>query len=315
MKLFQIARRRPPAPGPGPLRIFVTGATGTIGSAVVRELVAAGHEVTGMTRWAERTLEIRDLGAGAVVGELRDSGTFRRIAARHDVLIHLAAETGRFREAADRAAIDALLWAARQGEPDDRPPRHVIHTSTTFVLGETGADPADEDRGTAPGLPPSLAWRADHERLLLDGGTEDVITAIVRPGMVLDGREGAVERLVRSIPGESAVPGGGNRWPTVYLRDLAVLYRLIAEARAGGIFHGIGEPGTPLDVLVEQERWRNRKSGPAAVHAGAISLPLDLADALTIDQVVVAKRGAALGWLPTERRPLDPARVRPAGSA
>src|SRR5690554_7168345 len=93
-----------------PLRVFVTGATGYLGSAIVRELAAAGHEVTGLVRWAEQTLDVKSLGGRAVVGDLRSSDTYRKVAAAHDILIHAAADNSESKVTTDRGAIEALLW-------------------------------------------------------------------------------------------------------------------------------------------------------------------------------------------------------------
>lgn len=289
-----VAEDRPP-------RIFVTGATGYIGRAVVRELAAAGYEVTGLTRWAEKTLDIKALGARAVVGDVRASDTFRRVAAAHDVLIHIALESSDARIAADRAAIEALLWAARQHERrKGEAPRCVIFTSGVFVLGNTGDAPAAEDASTA-GAADVAAWRPAHERLVLDAATEDIATAVIRPGMVYGGRGGLIGAFFESAERDGAaafVGDGTNRWAPVYRGDLARLYRIIAERRARGIFHCAEAGGTPVEALA-------RAASEAAGRGGAgRQVPLEearrtmgtSADALVLDQVVASPRAEALGW-------------------
>ncbi len=285
-----------------PLRVFVTGATGYLGSAIVRELVAAGHEVTGMTRWAEKTLDVKDLGARAVVGDIKSSDTFRRVAAKHDVLIHVAAEGSKETAMADRGAVDALLWAARQHEREKgEPPRCVIYTSGCWILGETGDGPADED---APIDHPAklVAWRPAHERQVLEAATEDVATAVIRPGMVYGGGRGLISALFAAAERDGAaeiVGDGTNRWSPVHVGDVARLYRLVAEARARGIFHCTEGAGTPVIELA-------RAASRAAGREGAVRhVPLDearetmgpLADALALDQVIVSNRSEReLGW-------------------
>lgn len=301
MKLFQIEglRRRKPTE-PRPPRVFVTGARGYIGSAIVRELSAAGCEVTGMTRWAENTLDIKELGGRAIVGELRSSGSFRRVAAAHDVLIHVAADRGAQAES-DRAGVEALLWAARQYERrKDEPPRLVIYTSGVFVLGDTGGSPADEDAPTDSPLE-TVSWRPEIERRVLEAANDDVATAVVRPGMVYGGTRGLISGFFDSAEtdGEATFVGdGSNDWAPVYRGDLARLYRLIAEQRARGIFHAAEPKAVPVREIA-------RAASLAAGREGRTrSVPLEearktmgtLADALASSQAMACPRSEALGW-------------------
>jgi len=295
-----------------PLRVFVTGATGYLGSAIVRELAAAGHEVTGLVRWAEQTLEVKELGGRAVVGDLRSSETFRKVAAGHDVLIHAASDPTA-PELSDRGAIEALLWAARQHEREKgEPPRCVIYTSGCFSLGDTGDEGADEDSPTdrAPEL---VAWRSAHERLVLAAATEDVATAVVRPGMLYGGGRGLISEFFATAEAEGAavvVGDGTNRWSLAYTGDVARLYRLIAERRARGIFHATEGVGTPVIELA-------RAASRAAGRGGAVrTVPAEeararlggLADALTLDQVVRSTRSEReLGWRHEHPRFVDSA--------
>lgn len=301
MKLFQIEglRKRRKAE-PRPLRVFITGATGYIGSALVRAFAEAGCEVTGMTRWAENTLEIHEAGGRAIVGELFSSGTFRRIAAAHDVLIHAAADR-RDQSGADEAAVEAFLWAARQYErAKDDPPRSVIYTSGVLVLGDAKGARQDED--TPIDSPADfVSWRPAIEKAVLDAGNDDVATAVIRPGMVYGGNGGLIGELFRQTVEEGAptVTGAGeNRWAPVHRGDLARLYLLVANQRARGVFHAAepepapvaeiarvaslaaGGDGSIREVSIEEARQRR----------GA------LADALAMDQGMACPRAEALGW-------------------
>ncbi|MFW6079110.1 MAG: NAD-dependent epimerase/dehydratase family protein [Gemmatimonadota bacterium] len=313
MTLFGIGRRSGDDGGTGgdghdrALRVFVTGATGYIGRGVVRELADAGHEVAGLTRWAEQTLALKRVGARAVVGDVRDPATYYRVAAEYDALVHLAAGGATVEEKAttDRAAIDALLHVAgrdvEEREKKGRPPRVVIYTSGCFVLGETrGEKPADEDSPTdhPPGI---VAWRPDHERRILDAARPGIATAIIRPGMVYGGRGGVIGRFFRTAveDGRAAYVGdGANRWSPVYRGDVARLYRMVAERAARGIFHCAEPRAVPVAELA-------RSAAEAAGRDGATrSIPLDrarermggLADALVMDQAMAARRSHALGW-------------------
>lgn len=279
------------------MRVFVTGGTGYVGSAVVRALVAAGHEVTSLARSAEKEAALAGLGARAVRGDLADAAGIGYAARDHDALVHAAMDYG-LGPAADRAALEALLGAARVGSKA----RLLIYTSGVWVLGDTGPAGADE---SAPVDHPAeaVAWRPAHERLALDASDQRLVTAVVRPGLVYGGKGGLVGALFQSAvaEGASAVVGeGGNHWPLVHRDDLAQLYRLILEERASGIFHGVdSEAPTQRDVA--------RAASAAAGKSGAVrEVPLEearkamgpVADALAMDQVVREKASFRLGWRP-----------------
>ena len=143
------------------MNIFVTGATGYIGHAVVAELAGAGHGVTGLVRSDEKAEQVRRLGARALVGDIAKPDTYRDQAAAHDGLVHTAFDSGPGAVAADRTAIETLITAARAGSA-----RSLVYTSGIWVLGATGDTPAFED---APTDHPAalVTWRVEHERLTI----------------------------------------------------------------------------------------------------------------------------------------------------
>ncbi|HUG38841.1 MAG TPA: NAD-dependent epimerase/dehydratase family protein [Longimicrobiales bacterium] len=278
------------------MRIFVTGGTGYVGSAVVRELVAAEQHVTGLTRLAENAAYLEGLGAHAVLGDLRDAGGFEEAARSADVLVHVAAEESGMRAAVDRLAVEALLSFAREGEA-----RQLVYTSGCFVLGETGSEPAQEDASTAEPIP-YAAWRVPHERLVLEADTPRVATAVIRPGMVYGGKEGAFSAFFGSAEREGAaefIGDGANRWSPVHRSDVGRLYRMVVEARARGIFH-CAEPAARVGELA--------MAASRAAGAGGATRRLrvedarrrlgSFADALTVDQVMGCRRSESLGWSP-----------------
>lgn len=293
------------------MRVFITGATGYIGSALVRELVRAGHEVTGLVRSAERGDALKSLGAAALLGRLDEPATYAAAAGQHDAVVHAAFDHGAGAAAVgiDWIAIDALFEVARaSGER-----RSVVYTSGVWVLGNTGDCPADED---VPATRPPLvvAWRPAHERLVLTVPGDTVAGAVIRPGMVYGGRGGLVSRFFASAVNEGAaayVGDGSNRWSLVHRDDLAVLYRLILEQRARGIFHGVdGVPTRTAELATA--------AAEAAGKGGATrSVPLEearkemgpVADALVLDQVVAGRRSAELGWTPRRRSFVESARA------
>lgn len=294
------------------MRIFLTGASGYIGSAVTRELVEAGHEVTGMFHAAESEERVRSLGAKAVRGELTDPATYAEIAGEQEALIHLAFDRERAVEA-DRAALDTLIEAGRTHYIEDA---HVIYTSGCWVLGDTGDAPADED---APTDHPAgvVAWRPAHEQRLLGmtGEGAGLTATVVRPGMVYGGTGGLASSLFTSAAEEGAaryVGDGRNRWSLVHRDDLAVLYRRIVEERAGGIFHGVdGEPTEVLEVAraASEAAGAGGETRSVTVEEARGSLG-PVADALVLDQALVTRRAEEIGW-----RPRHPSFVQSAGAS
>lgn len=281
------------------MRIFVTGATGYVGSAVVDELLRAGHEVTGLTSSDERAGELEERGVRPAVGDLADPGTWRRAAARADGLVHAGFDYGADDPVAvDAAAIDGLLSAAGEGSGD----RAFVYTSGVWVLGDTGDRPVDE--GSPLGEPFGMvAWRPAHEEVALGAGGRTA-GAVVRPGVVYGGARGLVVPFFETAEEEGAAvyPGDGrNRMALVHRDDAARLYRAVLERRAGGIFHAVD--GSPM-AMVEVAR---AASGAAGAGGETRSRGLEeareemgpVADALCLDQVVAAPRSRAeLGWTP-----------------
>jgi nucleoside-diphosphate-sugar epimerase len=267
------------------LRVFVTGATGYIGSALVRALMAAGHEVTGLVR-------DKPTPARAVRGDLKSPATYEAAARECDAIVHTGFELSPRGSEADRIAIDALLRAARGP---------FVYTSGVWVLGATGG--ADE---TAPVNPlPIVAWRPAHEQLVLDAFAGKVPTAVVRPGIVFGGRGGLFEGF---FTGQPFVGAGENRWPTVHVDDLADLYVRVLETpltrHENRIFHATD--GT-REKVAPMARSLARAAGAPEPRAlpleeARTSMGAAFADALALDQVVVSPGSEKrLGWRPRVR--------------
>lgn len=280
------------------MRVFVTGGTGFIGSAVVSELVKGSHHVTGLARSAEKETELVNLGAAPVRGDLRDVSGFIELVAERDAIIHIGFERSPEGYAADRAVMEAFLAAASAASGA----RHVIYTSGLWVLGTVSQNPVDEDASTDQPVP-LVAWRPPHERLVLDADSESMTTSVIRPGMVYGGDGGILESyFISADKGEPVVHVGDgvNRFCFVHREDLAELYRLVVEKRAPGIFHGIDNAFITIADAARAVSQAAGKDSP--VH----SQPLEdarsemglFADALCTDQMVVARRSRELGWQP-----------------
>jgi len=281
------------------MRIFLTGATGYIGSAVLDALLRGGHQVTALVRDPEKAERVAMRSVQPLIGDLAKLKTHAAAAEACDGIVHTAFESKRG-PMVDREAIETLLGAARRRAAAGQTP-FFVYTSGVWVLGKT-TKPAEED---APVNPASLvAWRPAHEKAVLEGGAEGgVRTAVIRPGIVYGGSRGIIGDMVKNAAnGLVRVIGAGkNHWPCVYERDLADLYlRVASNPTASGIFHANDEADERVSDIAEA--LARHAKPPADIR----HVPLeearakmgDYADALALDQKVRSPRARALGWSP-----------------
>jgi nucleoside-diphosphate-sugar epimerase len=281
------------------MRIFLTGATGYIGSAVLDALLRGGHDVTALVRDPERAEHIAHRGVQPLIGDLSKPACYADAAAACEALIHTALD-GKRAQKVDRQTIDTLLSAAARRATSGQL-ASVIYTSGIWVLGDTQGQ-ATED---APLRPADIvAWRPEHERLVLDGAGAGVRTAVIRPAIVYGGARGIIGDLLKDAAnGLVRVVGDGrNHWPCIYDRDLADLYaRIAVNPDASGVFHANDEADERVDDIVEAVA-RHAKMRPDVRHmplAEARKKMGNYADALALDQIVRSPRARALGWAPT----------------
>jgi len=279
------------------MRIFLTGGTGYIGSAVLDSLVRGGHRVDALVRNSEKAAQVQARGGHPVLGDLARPGTYADAAAAADGAVHTAFENSARGPQVDAAAIDVLT------RTDGRSGRFLIYTSGVWILGSSPV-PMDE---SAPLNPAELVlWRPDHEKRVLDAATGGLRTVIVRPGIVYGGSRGIVGSLFKDAANGLVriIGGGDNHWALVYDRDLGELYlRLVNTADAAGVFHANDEGDERVNDLVAAI------SAYASINPSVRRVPLleahqkmgAYADALALDQVVRSPRARALGWSPSLR--------------
>ena len=287
------------------MRIFLTGATGYIGAAVLDALVRGGHDVTALVRNKEKARGVAKRGGHPAIGDLADPESYRAAAEAQDGYVHAAfdARSGRG-TAIDRLVIDTILEAARRPRTAGATAparRFVIYTSGVWVLGST-PDPATEDAPINP--VPHVSWRPNHEQLIASANSDHLRTVIVRPGVVYGGGVGIVGDLFKSASNGlvRVVGDGNNHWPLVYDRDLADLYaRLAVREDAAGVYHANDEGDERVNDIVSAIKPY------LPVKPDVRHVPIDearhkmgtYADALVLDQVVRSPRARALGWTPT----------------
>lgn len=285
------------------MRIFLTGATGYVGAAVLDALVKGGHDVTALVRDNHKAARLAGKGARPVVGDLADPESFRGVVDAQDGYIHTAFDSSRG-PSVERAALDIIVAAAKRPRTAGSTApakRFVVYTSGLWVLGRT-SEPAAEDSPVNP--LPIAAWRPDHEQFVLDAATDKLRAIVVRPGNVYGGGNGMIGDLLKDASNGlvRVVGDGSNRWPLIYDRDLADLYaRLASREDAQGVFHANDEGDERVNDIVQAI------APYVAVRPDVRHMPIEearskmgpYADALALDQVVRSPRARALGWAPT----------------
>lgn len=233
------------------MRVFVTGATGFIGSAVVKELMAAGHRVSGLSRSKEKGAALAATGAEVIDGSLEDLDGLRRAAAELDGVIHLAFNHDFSKFVAnceDDRRVIAALGSALDGS--DRP---LIVTSGTLIAHNASGGPATEEDAA---LSSEAHPRAASEEAAASAAARGVNVSVVRLPQVHDtARQGLITWAIAIAREKGVCPyvgDGHNRWPAAHVLDTARLYRLALErAERGAKYHAVAEEGVSFREIAE----------------------------------------------------------------
>lgn len=233
------------------MKILVTGATGFIGSVIVRELIDAGHQVVGLARSDASAQSLTAVGAEVHRGDVEDLESLRSGAAAADAVIHTAFihDFSKFQENCeiDRRAIKALGDALVGSD------RLLIVTSGTGISSSASGLPATEND---PPVSSKVIPRAATEEAAASVAARGVRVITVRLPQVHDTvKQGLVTYAIRIAreKGVSAYLGDGrNRWPAAHRLDAAHLYRLALEKGQGGVrYHAVAEEGVPVRDIAE----------------------------------------------------------------
>ena len=258
------------------MRVFVTGATGFIGSAVVKELIAAGHQVIGLCRSDDKAPALAAAGAEVYRGSIAEPDSLKAAAARSDGVIHLAFnhDFSRFAQNCedDRLVIKAL-GSVLAGS--DRP---LVVTSGTGIANTVPGEPAREDN---PIVGSQVHPRAATEEAAAAVAAGGVNVSVVRLPQVHDPvKQGLITYAVEMYRAKGAcvyIGDGLNRWPAAHHLDVARLYRLaIEKAEPGAKYHAVAEEGVPMRDIAQAIGHR-------------LKLP--------VRSITAAEAGAFFGWL------------------
>jgi len=278
------------------MRVFVTGATGFIGSAIVRELVANGHEVLGLARSDEGAAKLEKAGVAVHRGSLEDVETLKNAAAKADGVIHTAFIHD-FSNMPASAKTDTIAIQA-MGSVLAGSGRPLVIASGTALLaqGKLGTE-NDEASGTVNTL------RAPSEQAITELAAQGVRSSVVRlpPSVHGEGDHGFMHVLIgiaRQTGVSAYVADGLNRWPAVHRLDAARVFRLALEkGTPGARYHAVGDEGVPTRVIATAiGRGTNLpvQGGATAEHFGWMghffSLDVPASSMLTRER---------LGWEPT----------------
>ena len=280
------------------MRVFVTGATGFVGSAMVKELISAGHQVLGLARSHAAAKSVVAAGGEVHRGSLEDLESLRRGTAAADGVIHTAFthDFNNYGSAAeaDRRAIE-ILGCELAGS--DRP---FIVTSGTLIVKPGGLLATEEDEAT-----PNFPRQSEAAALALLARGARVSVLRLPPSVHGNGDHGFVPRLIGIAreKGVSAYIGEGlNRWAAAHRLDAARLYRLVLENRsAGGRYHAVADEGVPTREIAEVIGRRlnlpvvSKSPQDAADHFGWIARFFSMDGPASS-----AKTQEQLGWRPVQ---------------
>ena len=277
------------------MKVFLTGGSGYIGSAVALRLKKAGHDVLALVRSEDKGAQLKAAGIKLAVGELGNPAGYAAAAWGVSAIVHTAQDQGK-----DSVELDRKTIANARELLHGKVGGTFIYTSGCWVHGDTGGESADETAALKPH--PIVGWRPAHEQLALDMARDGIRAVVVRPGIVYGGVRGGIPAMLFGTAmkhGAAAMMGeGANHWPMVHVDDLAELYvRLVERAPAGSVFNAVDASQHTQREIAEAASRAAGKDGN--VQATPVEAGNVFGSALTLDQKMSSEKARSeLDWRP-----------------
>lgn len=278
-------------------KLFITGATGYIGSAVAEYFQKKGYEVYALARNPQSAKAIQEKNLNPILGDITNSESYKERLKEFDLVIHTASTNDSNAPKADEEVVRVVTEQLRDTN------KTFIYTSGTWVFGNTEKT-ANEQTPLSP--IPLVAWRVDVEKKVVEAAKQGFRTIVIRPGIVY-GRDGGIvgDLFERATQGEvpyATTTNRDNHWALVHVEDLAELYFLANEkAKSGSLYNATqGEPVRQNEVaeLIAQTAGVTGKSKSYAVE-DARKFFGPYADGLALDQRIDSSAAQRdLGWSP-----------------
>nr|WP_293577791.1 NAD-dependent epimerase/dehydratase family protein [Phaeobacter sp.] len=280
------------------MRVFILGGTGTIGTAIVAELVRRNHQVVALSRSEKSDKSLRVAGAVPCRGDMTEPEPWADVASTSDAVVQVAATFGDDMGDVDAKAMNALIEASQTRTE----PMGLIYTGGCWLYGETGDEIAVEERPFDP--LPAFSWMVNHAQMLLSA--VNLRTAVIHPAMVYDMQDGGVfHRFVAAAKvGQRPEIWGSaaTRWPLIESADLARAYcDLVERSDLVGHFNVVAEEGVTVSRIttVISEAFGSPEEPIIRSLDDAIAENGDWAKGPTLDQQMSARKlRSALGWQP-----------------
>ncbi len=280
------------------MKVFVSGGSGYIGSAVALRLKKAGHDVLALVRSKAKAEKVAAAGVKLVEADLGDSASWAAAAYGRNAVVHCA-----FAQAENGVELDRRFITSARDLLRGQVGATLVYTSGCWVYGDT-ADVADESAELKPAK--LVGWRPGHEKLALEAAKDGVRAVVVRPAVVYGGANGGIPGgfFGSAQKGGAAqlVGDGRNRWPMVHVDDLAELYvRLVERAPAGAIYNACDASRATVKEIAQAASRAAGKDGEVSM------IPVDqarakmgvFADALVLDQRLSSEKAEnELDWRP-----------------
>ena len=275
------------------MKVFLTGGSGYIGSAVALALKKAGHDVLALVRSEAKGEALKKAGVKLAVGELGNPAGYAGAAWGRAAFVHVAQDWSAQGPELDRRTISSArdLLRGQVGAT-------FIYTSGCWVQGPTDGV-ADESTPTKPAR--AVSWRPAHEQAALEMARDGIRSVVVRPGIVYGGARGGIPAMFFGTAlkhgAAHTVGGGENHWPLVHIDDLAELYvRLVERAPAGSVYYAADASRLTQREIAEAAARAASKDGKVQPQQPD-GTPYQ--EALTLDQQISSEKARNdLDWRP-----------------